>query len=114
MRKVTNILLLLSILIIASNEKPFKKAMNLLRKLTDQTLTFIKETTQIFYYSFKVEIGEKLSEGDLVDLDVFYNNKKNIAECTHSNTILDCKINVTISTSYLVEISPKKESGTVV
>ena len=122
MRKVTNILLLLSILIIASNEKPFKKAMNLLRKLTDQTLTFIKaydlelikETTNIFYYSFKVEIGEKLSEGDLVDLDVFYNNKKNIAECTHSNSILDCRINVTISTSYLVEISPKKESGTVV
>ena len=122
MRKVTTILLLLSILIIASNEKPFKKAMNLLRKLTDQTLTFIKaydlelikETTNIFYYSFKVEIGEKLSEGDLVDLDVFYNNKKNIAECTHSNSILDCRINVTISTSYLVEISPKKESGTVV
>ena len=121
MRKLT-ILLLLSILLLTSNGKPFKKAMNLLRKLGDQTLKFIKaydlelikETSSIFYYSFKVEIGQKLSEGDSVDLDVFYNNKKNIATCTHSNSILNCKIDVATSTSYLIEISPKKDSGKVV
>ena len=106
MRKLT-ILLLLSILLLTSNGKPFKKAMNLLRKLGDQTLKFIKaydlelikETSSIFYYSFKVEIGQKLSEGDSVDLDVFYNNKKNIATCTHSNSILNCKIDVKVMNS---------------
>ena len=122
MGKLTTILLLLSILIITSDGKPFKKAMNLLRKLGDQTLKLIKaydldiikESASIIYYSFKVEIGQKLSEGDSVNIDVFYNKKKDIAQCTHSNSILDCKINVPTITSYLVEISPKKDTGTVV
>ena len=87
---------------------------NNLRILEQIGLTYITSynlTYKSSYWYFKIQILETLAEKEVVTIDIFKDNTKDIASCTYSNSFLNCSVKG--YSSNLIKISSQKESGTV-
>ena len=73
---------------------------------------FISSTNR--YWDFRVKVEENiLPENGIVTIDLFFTSEKIISTCKHRDRVLYCEIDHAKPTSYLIQISPEKESGTV-